>query len=394
MKKQKILYISDTGTWGGAQKVTLTLIKGLNRQQYELHFILGSDGLFAQALQSEGVSVYIAPMTPMSVPKSQRYLLPLLLVLFLGRILGYIWQTYWIIRRIHPDLIQTCSIQAKLIGSIVAKLSRTKVLWHVQNMQPVGFRRKLVRFMACHFPDQIVATSYAVAAIYGDVVSADKLYVNHAGVDLTELTSINRHLARQMVEQERGVTQQRIVVFASMLRSGKGPHILIQAAAEISKVLPNVVYLLVGEAQFSKDRAYKKVLLDLISQLGLNKQIKLLGFRKDVYQLIAAADCLVHCPTENDSLPTVVLKTMALQTPVVGTAIGGIPEEIDHQVTGLLVEPGNASELAQAVSWVLNNPETAHRWAEAARRKVEAEFSQPEFVQRFEEIYAKLLFTN
>lgn len=394
MKKYKILYISDTGAWGGAQKVTLTLIKGLNRQQYEIHFILGSDGLFAQSLQAAGVSTYIVPMTPMSVPESRRYLLPFRLALFLGRLLAYIWNTYSITRRIQPDLIQTCSIQAKLIGSIVARLSGIKLLWHVQNIQPVGFRRKWVRFMARHFPDKIVATSHAVATIYADVVPADKLFVNHAGVDLAEFAPIDRCSARRAVEQELGLSGKKIVVFASMPRRWKGPHVLVQAADEIRQYLPDVIYLLVGESHFSKDRVYKKELIGLINHLNLNEQVKLLGFRQDVYQLIAAADCLVQCPIENDPLPTVVLEAMALRTPVVGTAIGGIPEEIDHQVTGLLVEPDNASELAQAVSWILDNPETAHRWVEAARRKVEAEFSQPEFVQRFEAIYAKLLFTN
>lgn len=391
MKRHKILYISDWGGWGGAQKVTLTLIKGLNREQYEPHFILGSDGLFAQALQSEGVLVHFVPMTPMSVPHSRRYLLPFLLVLFLGRLIVYSWRTYTTVQRIQPDLIQTCSIQAKLIGSIVAKLSRTKLLWHVQNMQPVGFRRNLVRFMAPYFPDQIVATSHAVAAIYADVVSADTLCVNHAGVDLTEPASIDRHLARQAVEQELGLTQQKIVVFASMLRRGKGPHILVQAAAEIAKTLPDVVYLLVGEVQFSKDHAYKKMLLDLISQLDLNEQIKLLGFRKDVYQLIAAADCLVHCPVENDSLPTVVLEAMALQTPVIGSVIGGIPEEIEDKVTGLLFEPDNYHALVNALTEILENPDLACRLAYAAREKLEAEFSHQRFVSKFETIYAELL---
>jgi hypothetical protein len=89
MKKHKILYINDWGEWGGAEKVTLNLIKLLNREQYEPHFILGSDGLLAQALRTEGVPVHIVPMMPMSVLASKKYMLYLLLPKFFWRLVMY-----------------------------------------------------------------------------------------------------------------------------------------------------------------------------------------------------------------------------------------------------------------------------------------------------------------
>jgi glycosyltransferase involved in cell wall biosynthesis len=391
MQKYKILYINDWGDWGGAEKVTLTLIKSLNRERYEPYFILGSDGLFAQALQAEGVSVRFVPMTPMSVQDSQRYMFYVLMPLFLWRLAVYTLKCYLVARQIRPDLIQTCSIQAKLIGSFVARLLRVKLLWHVQNMQPVGFRRILVRFLAKRFPDMIVATSQAVADIYVGIVQPDKLKVIHAGLDLGEFALVNRAETQCSVMVELGLTDAKIVLYASMIRHWKGTHIFIRAAAEVFQHFPNVFFLIVGEAQFSKDDEYKAQLYELVQILGLTKKIKFLGFRRDVYRMIAAADCLVHCPVKSDPLPTVILEAMALQTPVIGTTIGGIPEEIDHYVTGLLVEPGDDTGLATAIIQILENPEMAKNFTEAARHKLETEFSHRLFVKKIETIYAQVL---
>ncbi|MGW8182234.1 MAG: glycosyltransferase, partial [bacterium] len=96
-----------------------------------------------------------------------------------------------------------------------------------------------------------------------------------------------------------------------MVRYWKGSHIFVRAAAEVLKVLPNTIFLLVGESQFGKDQEYKQYLTELVThKLNLKDKIKFLGFRKDVYSIIAAADCLVHCPIKSDPLPTIVLEAM------------------------------------------------------------------------------------
>jgi L-malate glycosyltransferase len=392
MKKHRILYINDWGGWGGAEKVTLNLVRFLNREQYEPYFVLGSDGLFAQALRAEGIVVYVVPMTPMSVPDSKKYLVYILLPLFFFRLIIYTIKIYFVARSIHPDLIQTCSIQAKLVGSFVAKLLRVKLLWHIQNIQPRGYRRRLVQSLAKRFPDMIVATSQDVADVYRDAIPDDKLKINHAGVELADFDDVDSALARETLQAELGLTDEKIVANVSMVRYWKGSHVFVRAAAEVLKVLPKTVFLIVGESQFGKDREYKEYLTELVThKLNLKDKIKFLGFRNDVYSMIAAADCLVHCPIKSDPLPTIVLEAMALQTPVVGTAIGGIPEEIDDQVTGLLVEPNDEIGLSKAIIQILENSDQAQRFAGAGRQKLEAEFSRKLFVDKFEKIYTQVL---
>jgi len=390
MSKYRILYIDDWGDWGGAEKVVMTLIESLDRERYEPHFILGFNGAFAQALAAEGIPVQIIPMTPM-VSLQSKYMFPLFVIQNFWKIILCTARIYPVIQRIRPDIIHTCSIQAKIAGSFAAALTGTKILWHVHNIQPPGFRRKLVQFLARWFPNIIVTVSQAVANCYRGVVQADKICVNHNGLDLRELIGIDRRSARSMVEAELGITSNvKIVANVSMIRRWKGQHLFVEAASEVLKICPDVVFLLVGEAQFSKDHGYKAQLINLIGALSLTDKVRFLGFREDVYRIVAAADCLVHCPIEPDPLPTAVLEAMALRTPVIGTSVGGIPEEIEDGVTGLLVKPGDPIELAKAIEYVLTDINRTNMFVQAALHKLQTEFSKESFISKFDAIYAQL----
>lgn len=237
----------------------------------------------------------------------------------------------------------------------------------------------------------IVATSHAVARLYTDVISADKLTVNYAGLDLVEFDNIDCRESRATLQAELGVADdEKIVVNASMIKFWKGQHIFIEAAAEALKQFPDTVFLIIGEAQFGKDKEYERQLSAQVDELNLAGRVKFLGFRRDVYRLVAAADCLVHCPVTSDPLPTIVLEAMAAETPVIGSCIGGIPEQVDHQKTGLLVEPDNAQALAQAVVQMLKNLERGKYFAQAAQKKLQQEFSLESFARKFEQIYDNL----
>ncbi|MEM2370844.1 MAG: glycosyltransferase family 4 protein [Candidatus Bathyarchaeia archaeon] len=391
MRKYRILFIDEWGDWGGAESVLLTLIRYLDRKAYDPYFVCGSEGLFTKALAAEGIPVEIVPTTPM-IPLSSKLSLPLFLYENGRKIIRFTSGIYLVIRRIRPEIIHTCSIQAKIAGSFAAKRAGTKLLWHVQNIQPPGIRRKFVHFLAKRFPDMIVATSQAVADSYAGAVQPNKICVNRAGIDLNRFAGVEKRSARRSLIAELGIAPNtKLVANVSAIRHWKGQHIFVEAAASVLKNFHNVMFLIVGEAQFAKDYKYKAWLIDLVNSLGIAERVKFLGFREDVPRIVAAVDCLVHCPLESDPLPNIVLEAMALQTPVVASSIGGIPEEIESGVTGLLVEPGNVEALSKAIIMVLENPDIAENFAQMAWHKVRTEFSPELFARRFEKIYAQLI---
>jgi glycosyltransferase involved in cell wall biosynthesis len=94
--------------------------------------------------------------------------------------------------------------------------------------------------------------------------------------------------------------------------------------------------------------------------------VLLLGERRDMPELFAASD-LVVLPSLSEALPTVLMEAAAMGKPVVATQVGGTPEIVRHELTGLLVSPADPAALAQAVSALLLDPERARSMGEAAR---------------------------
>jgi glycosyltransferase involved in cell wall biosynthesis len=118
-----------------------------------------------------------------------------------------------------------------------------------------------------------------------------------------------------------------------------------------------------------------------VARLGLGDTVRFLGplpqerLREAVTQAaVLAAPCVVGADGNRDGLPTVILESLALGTPVVATPVTGIPEAVDDEITGLLVPEGDAAALARAIARLLDDPELRCRFACTGRKLVEGRF--------------------
>lgn len=125
----------------------------------------------------------------------------------------------------------------------------------------------------------------------------------------------------------------------------------------------------------------EEMLTRYVSQLGLQNQVHLLGPQpqrvvKELIQdsSVMAAPCVHGKDGNRDGLPTVLLESMALGTPCISTAVTGIPEVIQHGVTGLIVPEYAPEALADALADLLSNSSQRERFAEASRQLIEREF--------------------
>jgi glycosyltransferase involved in cell wall biosynthesis len=124
----------------------------------------------------------------------------------------------------------------------------------------------------------------------------------------------------------------------------------------------------------------------LAAELGVTERLHLLGLRDDIGTILASADVFVQ-PSRSEGLPLAVLEAMGHELPVVATAVGGIPEAIEDQKSGLLVAPGDSQALADALKQILDFPERAASLACGGRARAEAEFSVGTMVERYVELY-------
>jgi glycosyltransferase involved in cell wall biosynthesis len=122
-----------------------------------------------------------------------------------------------------------------------------------------------------------------------------------------------------------------------------------------------------------------------IRESGLSERVELLGERRDVVDLLAASDVFVLSST-SEAMPMSVLEAMAAAVPVVGAAVGGIPELVEDEVTGLLFEPRDVDGLAAALRRLLADRDLRRRLGEAGRERARTKFD----VTRFRAAHATL----
>jgi glycosyltransferase involved in cell wall biosynthesis len=134
----------------------------------------------------------------------------------------------------------------------------------------------------------------------------------------------------------------------------------------------------------------REILEQKVRDLGLSGRVKFLPVAKDIRPLYRQADVFVLSSVE-EALPNVVLEAMAAGLPVVATRVGGLPEAVVPEDTGLLVSPRDVDGLAAALGRLLDGPETRRNLGRRGRERVVEQFSFGAMVSRHEEVWARLL---
>ena len=172
-----------------------------------------------------------------------------------------------------------------------------------------------------------------------------------------------------------------------MLIPEKGIQYLIDAAALIvgEQGRTDFRLLVVGEGAFREELELRA------SAAGVASRVGFLGRRSDVHDIVAASDIIaVPCVWE-ESFGLIIAEAMATGRPVVASRCGGIPELVEHGVTGLLVTPGNSRELADSLLQLMASPDSCQRLGSAGRDKARRMFDLEQQVVKLAEIYDDIL---
>lgn len=170
--------------------------------------------------------------------------------------------------------------------------------------------------------------------------------------------------------RELGLTSgQVLVTLVSKLTPPKGHECFIQAAEEVLRVSKDVRFVVIGGPVAGHERAADEIRA-LGEKLAPPPALRFMGPRFDLASVYAASDIVVHCPIFPDTFPTVVLLPMFAGKPVIGSDIGGIPEQIDHGKTGVLVPPGDPAALAEAILRLARDPPTRESMGSAAQKAI------------------------
>jgi glycosyltransferase involved in cell wall biosynthesis len=159
-----------------------------------------------------------------------------------------------------------------------------------------------------------------------------------------------------------------VISHGAILRGEKGHSTILKALILVRKVFPNVCYLIAGEGQ-------DKPLLEAeIAALGLGENVLLTGILKKIAPLLRKSDLAV-LPSLVEPLGMFQIEAQYLEVPTIASRVGGIPETMLDQETGLMIESGDVEEWAKAIIWMLSNPDAAKQMAKAGKKMVVEKFS-------------------
>ena len=199
--------------------------------------------------------------------------------------------------------------------------------------------------------------------------SEDKLILFHNPIDLSLFKNTNR--------RRNGNT----CLYVGGLRPVKGVEYIIRAVPDVLERLPQTKFILVGDGSSRKD------IEQLITEIGMSESVQLAGriSREKLLAYYQKADVFVM-PSLNEPQGIVALEAMACGLPVVGSNVGGIPEMVRDGENGLLVTPGNASALSDAIITLLTNKQLIRNYSVNALQTAE-NFSWENNIEKMIDLY-------
>jgi glycosyltransferase involved in cell wall biosynthesis len=176
-----------------------------------------------------------------------------------------------------------------------------------------------------------------------------------------------------------------LVGFVANMHPDKAPLDFVAAAAEILKTNPDTHFAMAGHGPLTDDIKAK------IAELKLSERVHLLGFRRDMVNVMASYDLLLLTSVTREASSTVLKQAGAVGVPAIATDVGGTREVLEEDVTGLVVKPGDVNAMAAAAVSLLNDREKAAAMGAAGKKKVLGEFTPQAIAEKTEAIYWRAL---
>jgi glycosyltransferase involved in cell wall biosynthesis len=289
------------------------------------------------------------------------------------------------LRAADVSLVHAADLLAAYRSSLAAVLAGVPLITHVRGRFPqISWRDRLFLLPVRRF----VFVARDTWRVFGHTVPERRGEVLYDGIEVPRDASTT---VAQTREQLGIAASAKVIGMVARVAPAKDYPTLIRAAATIVARHPEAVFLVVG--QHSGVREYEEHYLAvrrLLEEHALTRHFVFTDHRSDVDRLLEAMDLCV-LSTHGEGLPLGLLEAMAKGKPVVATAVGGIPELIQHDVSGLLVPPADHDALAHELSRLLDTPAFARTLGESGRAFVERDFGRASFTARLRALYARVL---
>lgn len=368
----RVLHVATTSAGGLGQSI-LAIMRAVDQQRYDVEIALGTgyplDAAFGQAgFRMHGLRL-------------SRGIRVIELISTLRRLLR-------LMKRERYDIVHVHGAVAGVLARIAAWKNKVPIvvaeLHGFSNRDPNSWLDRMLYRTIEKAIDRVTDVYVAVSEnvkrqwVGRGVVAEPKVRTILHGLDLREFPD------RGVVVVAAGPRRRPVVGTVCLLEQRKGLEYLVEAMPAIIRRVPDVRFAIVGEGPL------KPWMQRRAAELHVSGHIEFLGWRSDVPELMWTFDVFA-LPSLREAFGLVFIEAMAARRPIVASSADGIPEVVADGRTGLLVPPGNAAALADAISTLLTDRDTATRMANAGRERVEALFTLDRMGREYDDLYATLM---
>ena len=291
------------------------------------------------------------------------------------------------LRRERVAILHTHNFLANVAGRIAGRLAGVPVIISAHHDTDVWMKphHRLIERLTARLSDRVVACSdevrdWAVRRI--GLPASRVLTLRNAIAPLTRASAADRAAVRA----ELGLDAADLAVgtLGRLHEPKKGLAVFLEAAGRIASGAPRARFVLAG------DGPARAALEERASAPDLAGKVRFAGARRDVRRLLAAYDLFVQ-PSLGEGFGLTLLEAMAMELPVVATAVGGHPGIVRDGIEGVLVPPGDPQALATAVRDLLADPGRMTRLGSAGRARALGEFPIERLVDETVALYEALL---
>jgi glycosyltransferase involved in cell wall biosynthesis len=355
-RKKKVLFVITKANWGGAQRYVYDLATHLDQKRFVATVALGGDGQLATLLQHANIPTTTIANLERDVTLKKEW--------------SAFRELLCLLRRERPDILHLNSSKAGALGALAGRITGVPRIiftahgWAFNEDRP--WRQRLLIALAhwftvllCHYT---IAVSSALPRQLSLPGTAKKFKILNPGRTIG--ATFSRTQARQKLTELRpallGHENRFWFGVVAELHPIKRLHILIESFERLATKHGNIRLVIIG------DGALRMTLDQLIKRKGLSESVFLLGAIADAARFLKAIDVFV-LPSKSESYGYVLHEAGICGVPVIATNVGGIPDTVKNEVSGLLVPPDDVVALESAMERYLKDASLRRTHADALK---------------------------
>ncbi|MCM0678499.1 glycosyltransferase [Micromonospora phytophila] len=369
----------DGGSWFHDQVV------GLTRRGHQVRAVVPAEGPLATRLRAADVPTEIVPLCgwrPRQLP----------------RVAAAELRLVKLIRQFRPDVVHAHLLKAN-VACRIASLAGGRGL-HINQVTGINHLRspvlRRIDLATLSRADVLIGSCTAFAERYRRF-GARKVAVSHYGCDVHRLdpatpgdafrAEFGLAPATPTVGMVAHMYPTRMRAFRDI--GVKGHEVLLDAVPRLLARVPDTHVFVVGD-EFVGTGDYRRALEERAARLGVIGRVHFTGHRSDIQNVLAAMDVLVN-PSLEESACYAMIEALLMEKGAVASDVGGLPDTVQHGETGLLVPPGDATALADAVGDLLTDPHRRREMGRLGRIRCLRRFDIERTVADVEAVYRRAL---